>query len=309
MPYLPAILWVLLSTALFTLIFAAAKFADGAMGTFQILFLRYLGAFAVLLVLSRTARHGGAWRSKRKPLHFLRAVCGCSAAAAITWSSAHMPIADATAISMLYGLITVILGAVFLREHTGAAIWGAVLLSLAGAAIVMLSQGAFGESLPVLPAAMALLGALLMACEGLLIRILARAESALTLMLYVTLFGCLLMLGPALAEWQAASITGIAACILLGPVSVAAQYCTIRGYRTAPLSVVGPVDYSWLIFAALLGFLAFGETPGQSVLAGGALIILGGIVLALTRHPPTANSGSAAHRSGSPCSADSRRGA
>ncbi|MEP1480090.1 MAG: hypothetical protein ABJK36_03585 [Tateyamaria sp.] len=33
-----AILWVLLSTALFTVIFAAAKFADGAVGTFQILF-------------------------------------------------------------------------------------------------------------------------------------------------------------------------------------------------------------------------------------------------------------------------------
>ena len=33
MTYLPAILWVLLSTALWTLIFAAAKLADGAVGT------------------------------------------------------------------------------------------------------------------------------------------------------------------------------------------------------------------------------------------------------------------------------------
>ncbi|QLQ18242.1 MAG: EamA family transporter [Exiguobacterium profundum] len=57
------------------------------------------------------------------------------------------------------------------------------------------------------------------------------------------------------------------------------QYCTIRGYRAAPLSVVAPVDNAWLVFAAILGFVAFGEVPGPMTVLGAALIIAGGVAL------------------------------
>jgi drug/metabolite transporter (DMT)-like permease len=43
--------------------------------------------------------------------------------------------------------------------------------------------------------------------------------------------------------------------VLLGPIAVTAQYCIVQGYRLATLSFVGPVDYTWLIFAGLIGFL------------------------------------------------------
>ena len=66
----------------------------------------------------------------------------------------------------------------------------------------------------------------------------------------------------------------------LGPLGVFAQYCTIRGYGMADISIVGPVDYSWLIFASLIGFFAFGEVPTWAVAGGAALIAAGGVVLA-----------------------------
>ncbi|MEM1385207.1 MAG: DMT family transporter [Pseudomonadota bacterium] len=278
--HVTAILWVLLSTALFTVVFAAAKFGDGAIGTFQILVLRYVGAFLTLLVI--VMRSGGLRRhaSTRTGSHFLRAVFGCGAAASITWASARMPIADATAIGMLYGVITVGLGIAFLGERVGRLHWAAVALSCAGAVVVMGQQGAFQGTIPVWPASIALLSATLMAAEGLMIRVISQLETALSMMLHVTVFGMVLMLIPALLEWRSVGLEVTLACLLLGPLGVAAQYCTIRGYRMAPLSVVGPVDYSWLIFAILLGFFAFGEVPGLGVVFGGALIILGGLLLA-----------------------------
>jgi drug/metabolite transporter (DMT)-like permease len=97
------------------------------------------------------------------------------------------------------------------------------------------------------------LSAVLMASEGLLVRLLSQTESALSMMLHITGFGVLLMCGPAIIEWKSVSLSMIAGCFALGPLSVIAQYCTIRGYRIAPLSVVGPVDYSWLVFAMILG--------------------------------------------------------
>jgi drug/metabolite transporter (DMT)-like permease len=46
------------------------------------------------------------------------------------------------------------------------------------------------------------------------------------------------------------------------------------------------VDYSWLVFAALIGFAFFGEVPTMGVLVGAALIAGGGIVLATVKPAP-----------------------
>lgn len=285
--YLPAILWVLLSTALFTLIFASAKFADGTIGTFQITMLRYIGAFGTALLLVQVKGGRRQYRSRQPHVHFLRATFGCSGAVAITWASANMPIADATAIGMLYGVLAIILGVMFLNERVGALHWTAVTMSVAGVVVVMLGKGAFQGALPLWPTLVALLSALLLASEGLLISVLGRAENALTVMLHVNFFGICLMLWPAYAEWQPISPLPALACLLLGPLAIVAQYCTIRGYRSAPLSVVGPVDYSWLIFAALLGLLVFGERPDSNTLLGGALILCGGLLLARVKTEAT----------------------
>lgn len=277
--HLRAILWVLGSTGLFALIFAAAKFADGAVGTFQILLLRYAGSLITVSILARRAGPLRTHKSAVPWLHFVRAVCGCCAGAAITWSSAHMPIADASAIGMLYGVFTVGLGIAFLNERVHRRQAAAVTLSLIGATFIMVSQGAFGQSIPIFPAMIALLSAALMAAEGLFIRILSQRDTAISMMLHIGVFGIALMAVPAALEWKTLDPMGYVICIGLGPVAVLAQYCTIRGYKSAPLSVVGPVDYSWLLFAILLGIAFFDETPDVSVIAGGGLIILGGCCL------------------------------
>ena len=283
MTYLPAILWVLLSTALWTLIFAAAKLADGAVGTLQLTLLRYVGGLLTVIWLVRGDGGFAAHRSRQPLTHFLRAVCGGGAAVVITWGSAHMPLANATAIGMTYGVLLILLGVVFLGERPGRAHLWAVALSLVGVTVVLLGRGAFHQALPVWPALAAFAGALLLAVEGLLIRLLGLRERPVTVMLYVSFFGLCLIALPAWLTWQKISLSVALVCIGLGPVAVFAQYCTIRGYRAAPLSVVGPVDYSWLLFAALLGFVAFGERPDAATLAGCALIIAGGVLLARAR--------------------------
>ncbi|MEX0285477.1 MAG: DMT family transporter [Paracoccaceae bacterium] len=275
-----AVLWVLLSTAIFSLIFASAKFADGAVSTSQILLLRYLSGFATVAVVAHLRGGLRQHRSFRPVQHGLRAFFGVSAGWAITWASARMPIADATALGMLYGVLAVLLGIVVLGERVMRAHWVAILLSLAGAGVLLWGQGAFRGALPLVPASVAFLSAVLLALEGLYIQRLSRAEPALTLLLNVAPYGIALMILPAIWTWQPLDLWTLLWCLALGPVATFAQYCTIRGFRIAPLSVVGPVDYSWLIFAVLLGVFVFGERPGWGVLVGGALIVLGGVMLA-----------------------------
>lgn len=147
-------------------------------------------------------------------------------------------------------------------------------------AIVVRVKGAFQAGVSILPAVVAFASATFFAVEGLLISVLGRSERAFTVMLYVTFFGCCLMLIPALLEWQSISLKTGVMCLLLGPLGVVGQYCTIRGYRSAPLSVVAPVDYSWLLFSAVLGIVFFQEIPDIGTWIGCFAIILGDVLLA-----------------------------
>jgi drug/metabolite transporter (DMT)-like permease len=53
----------------------------------------------------------------------------------------------------------------------------------------------------------------------------------------------------------------------------------IEALRFAQASTVSPFRYVSLIWAGLLGFLVFGETPDNWTIAGGALIVLAGLYL------------------------------
>lgn len=285
-----AIAWVVAGTALFSLIYASGKFAEAGVSAIQILCLRYVGGFLTLLLV--VACGGGSvssLRSRRPLSHLARAVFGASGGAALIYASANMPIMDATALGLLYVVFVIPLGVFVLRERVTRRHLVAIAVCCGGAAIVMGSRGAFTQFQPayLLPAGVATLGALLLALEGLLIKTLAQSDRALTVLLHVNAFGAVLMALPAVLLWGDVSGVGLLGMLLLGPIAVTAQYCIVRGYRMAPLSVVGPVDYSWLIFAGLIGVLFFDEHLTAGVVAGSLAIAAGGILLAITRSPET----------------------
>lgn len=292
-----AIAWVTAGTALFSFIFASGKFADGSATSPQILFLRYLGGLATLLLIVAARRERLAtYRSPRPISHFIRAVFGASGGGALIYASANMPIVDATAIGLLYVVFVIPLGVLVLKERLNRQHLGAVVICCAGAAIIMASRGAFTEFrlAYIFPAGIAVVGAALLAVEGLMIKMLSHSDRAMTVLLYVNTFGIFLMAGPAAMQWVPLSIEGALRFVLLGPLAVTAQYCIVQGYRLASLSIVGPVDYTWLIFAGLIGLLFFGEQPTWGVLVGSAIIATGGILLAVVKPP------SSEHESTSP---------
>jgi drug/metabolite transporter (DMT)-like permease len=283
-----AIAWVTVGTALFSLIFASGKFADGSATSLQILCLRYIGGLATLLLVVAVRRERlSAYRSPKPLSHFMRAVFGASGGGALIHASTNMPIVDATAIGLLYVVFVIPLGVLVLKERLNRQHLGAIAICCAGATIIMASRGAFTEFhlAYVFPAGIAVLGAALLAVEGLMIKMLSHSDRAMTVLLHVNAFGILLMAVPAAMQWVPLSLESAMSFVLLGPLAVTAQYCIVQGYRLASLSIVGPVDYTWLIFAGLIGFLFFGEQPTLGVVAGSAIITAGGIMLAVIKLP------------------------
>jgi drug/metabolite transporter (DMT)-like permease len=281
-----AIAWVATSTAIFSFIFASGKFAGDSATVFQINFLRNVGGLLALLTVIAFSRHSlGSYRSKRPFAHFIRAVFGTCGSLAVIQAMASMPIVDATAMSLLYVVFVIILSVLIFRERIGGRQALGMLICGGGAVVIMLSRGAFQHFDPsyIRPALLAILGAALFAFEGVLIKILSQHDRPMVVLLHVSVFGLIILTPMALMFWKPLPLIDMLFYTSLGPLGVAAQYCTIRGYRMADISVVGPVDYSWLVFAAIIGFVFFGEIPTVGVAIGSLMIAAGGIVLATVK--------------------------
>ena len=294
-------LWILAGTFLFSLVFASGKLADGVIPALQIVFIRYLSGFAVIsTALLACGRARGAIQSRRRPLHLLRAVCGAGGGICAIHAATHLPLADATAIGLSEGMLAMVLAVVILRERVSGLHWLAA-LACAGGALVVARGGISGNNTgAIAPAAwIALLGALLIAAEAILLKVLSSRESAWTVLLHVNGFAALLLAGPALSVWQSIDWAQAGALGLLGPLALWGQYCNIRGYRLADAAFLAPYGYSWILFAALIGWVAFAEIPVATTLWGSALIVTGGVVLARLPQPSPQRG---------PRSADSHRG-
>ena len=287
------ILLALVGTALFAPIFAAGKFAGGEIPAIAIVLMRYLGGFltvGTVIISSRTPL--SSLKSPRPHLHFLRAIFGIGGAAGTIHAAINMPIADATAIGLTKGLMVVALAAVILRERVTPAHWFAGTLCALGAYVVIsgsLSLGNLGfNQIEGIMAALA--GALFIAFEALTIKILARSENALGVLLYVNGFATLILLALVFFVLQDAEIglMSLAPFIILGPLAILGQFCNIKAYRLTDVAILGPVNYSWIIFATLIGVFVFDEVPDSRFFIGAALILLGGVGLMRLPSAPVA---------------------
>jgi drug/metabolite transporter (DMT)-like permease len=282
---LAAVLSVLSATAIFSLIFTSGRFTGDAASPLQIMFLRYLGGFLTVCVIARLQGEGwSSLQSRHRLSQALRVLAGGMGGAAIIFGNANMPLVDANAISLLSGVFTLGLGFAIFGDRLP--LWGLVgaLACVFGAAIVMASRGAFAslDGAYLFPAAVVAVGALLLATEHIFIKLLALSDRPLVTLAHANFFGIFVLLVPALMTWGSTGWVNLA-LLGLGPMAILGQYLNIRGYTTASVSLLAPVGYAALAFSALWGWLFFAELPTAGVIAGCAVIAVGGITLALSR--------------------------
>ena len=265
-----------------TILIAATTLMAKALGTdalgaplptVQITFGRYLfGAltiFAVALaVRQRVAVHNAAW-------HAMRSACGWCGVTLLFAASAMIPLAEATAITFLNPILAMLLSIPLLGERVGRWRWLAAAIALAGAVTLLRPGGAALET----GAVLALLAAVLLACEILLIKRLTRTEALLSTLVWANGLG-LLASCVALPGWQAPTGPQWAALAALGVTMAVAQVFYVNAIARADASFVTPFSYLTLVFAALYDAALFAVWPDAVGWTGAALILAGAALLA-----------------------------
>lgn len=280
-----AALWVLGAAFAFSLLYASGKLTGGLVPAIQIVFIRYVSGFATVggITLAQRVPLTQVLARGRRHMHVLRALCGVSGGACSIYGATHMPLADASALALLQGVFTMALAVLLLGERITPRQAFAALLCVAGALVIVRGNtaGFSFDSLAstgVAPLAM-IAGAFLTACEVILIKVLSRQESMLSMLLHVNGIASLLLGAAMLVLWVPVEPLTLAALCLIGPMAIFGQMCNVRAYRLADAAWLAPFTYASVVFAALIGWVVFGDLPGLMTWTGAGLIVAGGLLL------------------------------
>ena len=83
------------------------------------------------------------------------------------------------------------------------------------------------------------------------------------------------------ASWVPPTPRDFVLLSMLGVVAMTANYCVVRSLKLAPASVVVPYQYTLIVWAVVLGYIAFGDVPRANMVIGAALIVGAGLFIFL----------------------------
>jgi len=201
---------------------------------------------------------------------FVRSVAGVGALLTYYFGLSQVPVADATALSFSVIIFSAIGAAIILNERVGIRRWGAIMLGLLGT-IIILRPGIQVVSNGVLSI---LLSTILWAGAWLMVKILARDNSSVTIVFYSSLYFLILSLPFALWHWVWPTWAQFGELLLIGVMAALGMLCTTESLKLGEASAVMPFDFTRLIWAAAIGYLYFGEFPDIWTWIGGAIVFV-----------------------------------
>jgi S-adenosylmethionine uptake transporter len=271
-----------LASACFIGMDSTAKLLGERYGTTQVTFLRFaMGAlYAVPLWLWRRtplpARPQWRWHALRSGLLLV---------ALLTWFYAlqQLPLVQAVGVGYTAPLFIALLAMWALRERPSRWIWAALAMGALGVGVALWPElsatHAPGSDARLWGIAAASVSAITYAGVVVVARHQAQHDAQWTILLVQNLLPVLVLAGPMLWLWQPMVARDIPILLLMGALATGGLLCITWAFSHIEASRAAPMEYTGLVWAALLGFLVFGEAPTVWSLSSAALIMLGALLL------------------------------
>lgn len=266
-PNLRGIFMVALSTVGFSVMHALVRYVSDELDPIQISFFR--NAFGFIVFAPWLMKYGlGVMYTRRLGMHGLRAVLNVLAMFAFFTALSITPLAQVTALGFTAPIFAALLSVVLLGERFRMRRWAALIVGFAGTLVILRP----GFQTIDLGSVLVLVSAVLWGITMIVIKVLARTESSMTITVYMNLLLTLLSLGPALYVWQTPQPGTWIWLLLIGVLGTLAQVALAQALKETEAGVVMPFDFLKLLWTSILGFVFFTEVPDLFIWLGGAIV-------------------------------------
>ena len=277
--------------ASFSVMDGVMKAASIAQGAYAALFWRNVFGLVLMTPVWLTVRRRNGGRLWPRPdvlrLHLARSALSGVMAGLFFWGTIYTPLAEAMALSFIAPLIALFLAAGFLGEAINRRAIAGSVMALAGVGVI--AAGKFdGHYTPAAVHGMIaiLVSAVLYAINLVVQRRQAQLAGPDEIAFFQNLIICLLF---APGAWWLAPVPHGGQALLIGTGAVLAVVSLMQlgwAYARAEAQVLVPLEYTAFIWAALVGWLMFGEAVTLRTLGGVVLIVGGCLMAVLTANVP-----------------------
>ena len=238
------------------------------MHPFQIAFFSTL--FSALFYVPFLLREGrGLLATTKIKIHIIRAFFNAGALTAWYIALPITILADATALALTGPLFATFGAVLFLGERMRARRWSALFVGAIGGLVII--QPGFATF------SLGFMFVLASAVSGTVARLigkyLTRWDRPVTCSAYVAILQTPITFALALTVWQTPTLRELGWLAAVGVFVALAQVALLQAYRMADVGAMEPLNFTRLIWAALIGYFAFAQVPVLTTWIGGAIIV------------------------------------
>ncbi len=253
------------------------KFLGGHYAPFQILFFSVLLSFPLATLMLMSDNAPGTLRPVHPWWVSLRTVAAMLTGVSAFYAFSVLPLAQVYAFIFAAPLLITVLSIPILGEKVGLHRWAAVILGLTGVLIV-LRPGTEPLTLGHIAGLGAATGT---AFSSVVTRKIGAEERSAVMMLYPMTANVIVMGAILPFVYQPMPIAHIGLLAVVSLFGFTGALALIAAYRSGDAAIIAPMQYSQIIWAALIGAIVFGETPDRFTWIGAGVIVLAGVYVVL----------------------------
>ena len=262
--------------AFLSLMDAFMKSASLAVGAYSAGLLRV--CLALVIAVPIWLATGAKWPARKvMRWHLARGFVSAYMALTFFYALTKLPIAEAIAISFVAPILALYLAALFLKETIGRGAIYAAVLGFAGTLIIVggkIGRGRMDED-TILGLVAMLFSATLYAVNFIIIRRQSQAAKPMEIAVFhsaiqivaLIAFAPFFLQFPESPVWRDLGFSAV--LTVFGALAIAHAYARAEAQKLIPL------EYTGFLWAALFGYLMFGEAVTWTTIAGAAVIVIG----------------------------------
>jgi drug/metabolite transporter (DMT)-like permease len=229
-----------------------------------------------LLVLLPWLRTGGvrALATSCPGLHLLRLGTGLCAMYLYFFALSRLPLTEVLLLNFSAPIFIPFVARFWLGEPVPLSVRAAVVMGFMG--VICVLRTGLGHASAGTWAA--LVSAVFVAGTLVTVRRLGRTEPASRVVFYFSLGATVVSAVPMLWSWVCPSSVEWVYLFCAGACATVGQVFVTLGYQRAPAARAGTFHYAAVLFAAIYGWLIWGDVPGRWTWCGAVLIVVAGIL-------------------------------